>query len=531
MSVSVRSLPACVDPVAQPGRLVDARAGSGVVFAHAESPFPDDLPDDWDGDTFRGVFGGGVVAADLDRDGHIDLFFANGGGANGLFWGRGDGTFDDANAFAAGVSFSDEDTAFVSAADMDGDGDLDLLLTGWKTRRLLENLGSRFFEDVTAGSGIEAPPGYPGASAWADFDRDGDLDVFAGNYGLPNTGRRGAEAVPSSLYVQEDGVFVDRAGTLLPTEAGEEGIVLHAQWQDLDGDGAVDLVQVNDFGASQGNTMLWQGDGAGGAFVDRMPESGMGTLPFPMGTEFVDLDGDGQQDVFFSDLGMSHLYKRTDTWTWVDVRDTWASTVPDRDSDVSWSVVPLDLGGSGRPGLYVAHGPLESTGGTEEDPIPFEAEQPDRYLVPQGRGAQVVVAQVDVVEPPQIGRARGVAVADLNEDGVPDVVVNNLGGQPSLFLGQCTPANRLWVRLSDPTTPENQHAIGAQVEVEVDGVVQRQTLHAGGPGSGCAQEPVVHFGLAGATAVDRLTVRWPDGRETELGSVCAHCVLTLTARE
>jgi hypothetical protein len=122
-------------------------------------------------------------------------------------------------------------------------------------------------------------------------------------------------------------------------------------------------------------------------------------------------------------------------------------------------------------------------------------------------------------------------VADFNEDGVPDVVVNNLAGQPSLLLGQCTSANRLWVRLSDPTTPGNQHAVGAEVEIELEGRVQRQTVHGGGPGSGSAQEPVVHFGLGSATAVERLSVRWPDGRETELRNLCAHCVLTVTARE
>ena len=114
---------------------------------------------------------------------------------------------------------------------------------------------------------------------------------------------------------------------------------------------------------------------------------------------------------------------------------------------------------------------------------------------------------------------------------MPDVVVNNLAGQPSVLLGQCTAANRLWVRLVDPTTPGNQHAIGAQVEVEQDGVVQRQTVHAGGPGSGSAQEPVVHFGLGDATSVDRLTIRWPDGRVTGLGQLCSHCTLTVTAEE
>lgn len=523
-------LPRCDHPTPLPGALRNGLPGSGLLFRHRESPFPTDLPDDWPGDTFQGTFGAGVVAADFDRDGHIDVFLSNGGGANVLFWGRGDGTFESADVRTSGVGFWEEDTGFVSTADYDGDGDLDLLLSGWQTRRLLNNQGDRTFVDVTTQAGIAPPPGYPGASAWADFDNDGDLDLFAGNYGVPTSGYDGAEAVPSFLYVQQpDGTFVDRAPELLPTASGREGIVLHAQWDDLDLDGDLDLLQVNDFGATQGNTMLWENTGPNSPFVDRMPQTGMGTLAFPMGTELLDLDGDDEADLFFSDLGQTHLFHRADTWSWVDVRDTWAAGTPDRDSDASWSVVRLDLAGNGRPGVYVAYGPLDSDAGEPGQEVPFDPHQPDRLLLPLGFDSATTLVEADVFEQPQTGRSRGVAVADFNEDGVPDVVFNNIGGHPALLMGTCTDQRRLWVRLEVPGSPGNVHAIGAEVTVEAAGLVQRQTVHAGGPGSGSAQEPVLHFGVANATAVDRLTVRWPDGRETVIDDACVDCRLTVIA--
>lgn len=518
------ALPGCGAPVASPGALRDGLAGSGVVFVHRLCT----APDHGDAQGFQGTFGGGVVAADLDRDGHVDLYLGSGTGSNGLFWGRGDGTFDPANSFAVGASLDQEDTAFFAAADYDGDGDLDLAAAGWQTLRLLENQGNRFFEDVSEEAGLVPPPGFSGALAWADFDQDGDLDLFAGTFGVPvsEMGTWGPSPVRSTLWVQEDGVFVDHAERLFGLADADAGLALHAEWHDLDGDADLDLVQVNDFGETRANSFLWENPGGGAPFVDRMPESGLGVLMAPMGVTYRDLDGDDFGDLVFSDIARVRAFRRVGPWSWADAEEVWLGGVSNRESDVSWSVVPVDLSGWGQPGLYLSYGPIHDAAPGTGDP--YRAEQADRFLVPGGWGTSLSYTTGVVFPERQTGRARGVATADFNEDGVPDIVVNNLAGQPSLFFGECTEARRFWVSLRDDRSPGNRHAVGAEVTVTADGLVQRQELLAGGPGSASSQEPSLHFGVGNAERVDFVTVRWPDGTTSAVADLCANCRVVLS---
>ncbi len=519
-----RPLPSCAAQADSPGLLQDALADSGVDFVHVESPFPD-LGPDWEGDSFRGVFGGGVVAADLDGDGHIDLLLANGGGANGLYWGLGNGQFSRGDAEAAGLALSDEDTAFLAPADFDGDGDLDVLTTGFGSVRLMQNRGDGHFEDVAEGLGIADVPAYPGTAAWGDIDQDGDLDLFVGAYGLPAEGYEGAEPIDSALYENRDGRFVDITADALPYRDGAQGLVLHARFQDLDSDGDLDLMQVNDFGASRGATQLWEN--VGGSFVDRAAEAGLGELPYPMGGIAQDLDEDGILDLVFSDLGQISVFKGLGPWSFADSGSVWGADLPEQQSDASWSVVDLDLDGSGGPALYLSHGPVEGEPLAHDPDYPFDPAQPDRLLVMGGTAeAPRLQSRPEAFDEPQIGRGRGVAVADLNEDGVPDLVVNNIGGAPGLMLGACTPQARSWIRLEWPGSA-NPAAIGATVRVEAGGRGTTRTVLAGGPGSGSGQDPILHFGLGESAAIDRIELRWPDGARSEVAGACGRCSLVL----
>ena len=510
--------PACESPVAAPGGWTDGLPGSGVGFTHYA---PEELLFDDEDFTLPLAFtvSAGVVSADLDQDGAVDLYFPQTEGDNALYWGNGDGTFQLANPGDAAVT--GELASSASAADFDGDGDLDLAVMMLHGIRLLR-LDGRTFTDVTDALGISQADGTAGTPSWADFDGDGDLDLYEGRHALAVYSDLDIDAAPDRLWRNDGDTFTNVVSDF-PLVAGD-GAWLHGVWDDFDGDGDLDLFHVNDFGDADVNSFLWENGGpAGGgwSWTDRLPASGAGVMQAPMGALVRDLNGDGLLDLWISGLGETVIYRALSAWEFVDATIAWAPAMSHVISDVSWSVVDVDLDGDGVPGVLIVYGPLPS----EPDDPGFDPLQPDRFFVGDptngyvDRGAAVFPA-------PQDGDSRGVGLSDMNADGVPDLVIGHVNGAPSLLLGRCTANRRLVVHLRDPTS-RNRFAIGARVTVQAGGATQVQTLRAGGRGTYSGSDPVLFFGM-GAADVATVTVRWPDGVEQVLADACAHCRLTVT---
>ncbi len=519
--------PACPDPAPTPGRFHDGLPGSGVDFVHASDPAftsGDELEM-----PFAEVTAAGLAVADFDDDGEVDLFFTQMVGANALYWGLGGGGWERADD--GPWALPDDLTATARAVDVDGDGLLDLDVAGRDSVHFFRNLGGRRFEDVTAATGVAPREGWPGASAWADVDGDGDLDLFAGGYVVRALTFPGWVVEPTvhALWRNDGGVFTDRSGDFGFDYAGHDsGATIHAVFRDLDDDGDPDLLQVNDFGGEEGLTRPWENvgpDGDGWAWRDRGPDTGMGPLFSPMGVSYADLDGDGVEDLWFSDLGLTTVYRRLAPYLWTDVTLVWASGVENGRFDASWSTVPIDLDGDGVPSVYIAYGQLPPVFRGPDTP---EVPQPDRFLVSQRTGEGTIRftdRAADVFPDPQDAISRGAAVADLDRDGVPDLVVGHVRDPPSVLMGRCTAASRLVVAPRDDTT-RNRFAVGARVTVEAGDLRLTDEVLGGGRGTFSSGEPVVFFGLGDARTVDRLEVRWPDGEVTEWTDVPAHARLT-----
>ena len=510
--------PECASPVAAPGGWTDARVAAGVDFEHF---VPMEFLFDEDDYTLPLAFtvAAGVVSADLDQDGAVDLYFPQTVGANALYWGNGDGTFTIGNPGDAGLP--DELSATASAADFDGDGDLDLAVMQMHGIRLLR-LDGRVFTDVTDDLGITQADGTAGTPSWADYDGDGDLDLFEGRHALAVYSDLDIDPAPDRLWRNDGATFTDVMSTF-PLVAGD-GAWLHGVWDDFDGDGDLDLFHVNDFGEADVNSFLWENggaDGGGWSWTDRLADSGMGVLVAPMGSLVRDLDGDGWLDIWISGIGEMVIYRSLGPWSFVDATLSWAPSMLHVISDISWSVVDIDLDGDGVPGVLVTYGPLPSEPGDPE----YDPDQPDRFFVGDpsagyaNRGPAVFPSVQD-------GDSRGVGVSDLNGDGVPDVVIGHVNGPPSILVGQCTANNRLVVRLRDPSS-NNRFGIGARVTVTSDSGAQVQTMRAGGRGTYSGSDPVLFFGM-GQAAAATVTVRWTDGSEQVLSDACTHCPLTVT---
>jgi hypothetical protein len=273
----------------------------------------------------RGVgYAMGAAAADYDNDGHVDLFVA-GVRQNQLLRNRGDGRFEDVTA-RAGIS-SGEWAVAGGWLDYDNDGRLDLLVVqyvqwspdtnpfcGDRARkisiycdprlfqglpnRLYRNRGEGMFEDVSARAGVLAHVGKGMSAAFADFDRDGRLDMFVTN-----------DTVPNFLFRNKgDGTFDEVAlvaGVSVP-DTGRPVSSMGTDFQDYDNDGWEDI----HFTALTGETFpLFRNDRRGG-FVEATQSSGLARLSVKASgwcSVIADIDNDGWKDIFTAN---SHVNDR-----------------------------------------------------------------------------------------------------------------------------------------------------------------------------------------------------------------------------
>jgi len=206
----------------------------------------------------------GVVVSDFDRDGWIDIYVANDGMPNRLWRNLGDGTFED-TALLAGCAYNRDGRAEASmgveAADFDEDGDDDIFLTHLtdETNTFYRNDGHGAFEDATAASGLGVPsrPFTGFGTAAIDLEPDGDLDLFVANGAVKTIASLAAAGDPYPLHQRNqlfrnlgDGRFAEVAPAEEPVLALSE-VSRGVCSGDLDDDGAVDLVIVNNSGPAR----------------------------------------------------------------------------------------------------------------------------------------------------------------------------------------------------------------------------------------------------------------------------------------
>jgi hypothetical protein len=261
-------------------------------------------------------FGLGVAVGDYDNDGDLDLF-VNNYGPNVLYRNNGDGTFTGVTQ-AAGVAGGNEVGAGANFLDIDGDGDLDLFVANYieftprmhivhhiagspiysgpldyppSPNRLYRNNGDGTFTDISVASGIAAHKGKGMGTVCADYDNDGDTDIFVANDEWPNflfqnDGRGHFQEVGLA-----SGVAYDLDGDAQSSMAVTCG--------DYDGDGWLDF-HVTSY--QRELATLYRNCG-NGFFEDvtRRTGAGAGTVPHvTWGNGFVDFDSDGHRDLFIA---------------------------------------------------------------------------------------------------------------------------------------------------------------------------------------------------------------------------------------
>jgi hypothetical protein len=518
----------------------------------------------------------GLAVGDVDGDGLEDLYLPQPGGQpNRLLLHQPDGTVRD-GAPAAHLQVLDNCGAAL-ILDFDNDGDEDIavaagpnILVGW-------NDGHGRFTDSTL---LEAPdaPEITSMSA-ADPDGDGDLDIYACRYvhgGVSN-------GVPTPYWNAQNGamdLYWRNEGNHAFVEAAKEvGFAAHGSryglavmWEDLDEDGDVDLYLVNDFGKN----CFYRNDG--GKFTDVAEEAGAALPAAGMGVTCADVDHDGNLDLFLTNMDSAagarittdprfqpqhpetlaayQRHARGNTLLLGDghghFRDaTDAAGVGP--SGWAWGGEFFDLQNDGWPDLYVPNGfvterddhdmasyfwrrivarsPAEEPASEEYsnawDTIRhfslFEGrswngrERNDAYVNLGGaRFAECSSALgVDFIDD-----ARVVIPMDWDDDGRVDLWVRNRTGPRLRFLRNVEPSTGHWLALDLAGTTCNRDAVGARAFVEAGGVRLRQTVYAG-DGFMCSGSRRLHFGLAGAKKADKIEIHWPGGGTQTFTGVAA----------
>jgi hypothetical protein len=255
--------------------------------------------------------GPGMAWGDVDGDGDADVYFGRSAGLGGAIYfneGRGKFVVEDFEPFDEHAKCEDMGALFFDA---DGDGDLDLFVASGSNEwpagdqlyrdRLYLNDGSGKFATAPAGTLPDLTESSSAVSA-ADFDRDGDLDLFVGTRVIPG---RYPVSPKSRLLRNEGGRFVEVTGEVAPGLL-EAGLVTGALWSDANGDGWIDLLLAREWGAP---ALFLNVEGK---LSDRTDEAGCAELTgWWNGIAAGDVDGDGDLDYAVSNFGLNSKYRAT----------------------------------------------------------------------------------------------------------------------------------------------------------------------------------------------------------------------------
>lgn len=465
--------------------------------------------------------GAGLVVEDFDGDGALDVFVTGGTSPCLLFRGDGQGHLVDETAARVPVPGRRCGAYGASAADVDRDGDMDLFVAkNGEPDRLWFNDGRGHFSLREGGVGLWAHGCGSRSGSWGDMDGDGDLDLFVSRHhvvwgaedrcpevaALPGTSIPGGDA--NSLYEnQGDGTFREVSERL--GDAGLHGYTFQGGWVDLDGDGNLDLYQVNDYGGVASPCLPLLGDGTG-HFTPASPAAGLTFRADGMGLGIADLNEDGAPDLAVTDIDRLHLLISDGDGAWYNAAPS-VGLEPRASSAqrASWGGELADLDNDGDVDFVTVFGPTEGFL-LDEDTTP---EQPDALFV-QGDDGRFTDVGPDWGWS-DVGVGRGLVVVDFNGDGWLDLFkADYRQGLPTAYLARCGAAAWLSIELEGAWSV---HPWGARVEVDAGGQTHTRWMAPSSTSMASSGPASVHVGLGEHDHVDGMRVFWSDGSVSAFG--------------
>ncbi len=495
--------------------------------------------------------GAAVSVVDFNRDGWSDLYVTNSGegSKNALFKNNQDGSFTDVAAELGIADVNQAGTGVSMGAvwgDYDNDGYEDLFLYKWGKPELFHNDAGQKFTRVSEKAGL---PAWVNANTavWFDYDRDGRLDLFLGGYYAEDVDLwhlKNTKIMPESFEYAKNGgrkyLFHNLGDGAFEEVSQKAGIdtrrwALAATVADLRGTGNQDLFIANDYGISE----LYFNDGK--QFREAGNDTGVGFSPKSgMNASVGDVLNQGRYAIYVSNISEEGvLIQGNNLWvpregTGGDAikYDNLASAMDVEIGGWSFGAQFGDLNNDGNLDLYLVNGYVSAdrnhnywydfskiAGGNSTiisdaahwpamDGRSLSGYQQKKVWLNDGAGKFVDVAQA--VGANDVFDGRSVALVDLWNRGVLDVVVANQRGPLLIYKNNVAPENK-WIDFELEGVSSNRSAIGAQVKLFWDGRQQVQSV-SGGNGFCSQNQRRLHFGLGKNPQIERAEIRWPSGK-------------------
>lgn len=525
--------------------------------------------------------GGGVAIGDLNNDGLADIFLTGNLAPNRLYFNKGNMTFEDVTQ-SAGVIGTRGWYTGTTLVDINNDGWLDIYacLSGnlpgpYRANQLFINNQDGTFTEKAKAYGI-ADEGYATQATFFDYDLDGDLDLFILNHNVvpisdfkPSQVRNIYDPhVGDRLYLNEGGIFID-VSLSSGIHTNPLGYGLGVSVGDLNGDHYPDIYIANDF-IEHDYCYLNNGDGT---FRDVVKSAFNQVSQFSMGTDMADVNNDGLLDIMTVDMIAEDNYRQKTTMRPMD-RSIFYYAVEDgfhyqymhnglqlnrggerfsnisklagvSNTDWSWAPLLMDLDLDGYKDLMVTNGYKKDI--SNKDYVSFEKKQMHDFKEGKITNSEMFRALLDAAPVTKIGNyvfknngdytfskmneawnfeheafSNGAAYGDLDNDGDLDLVINNIDERAFVYQNQTreTSEKAHYLRLKLKGPAQNTFGMGAKVWIHAGDKIQ-YVDHSLSRGFQSSMDPVLCIGLGTAARVDRLEVRWPDGKVSVLTDIAA----------
>ena len=481
--------------------------------------------------------GGGAAFLDFDQDGFMDIYTCSGTWVEGfsktkppasdhynrLYRNLKDGTFQEVSkkAGVAGPWYS----MGVTVGDINNDGYPDIYVSNYGDNTLYLNKGDGTFKDITDQAGVGGGTNCSVGAVWLDFDNDGLLDLYVGNYlnydpdysyyyapdGFPG---------PLAYDSQKDVLYKNLGNNNFEDVTTRMGIIdidgraMGVGAADYDDDGFVDIYVANDHTANY----LWHNDGGTG-FTDVGTLSGTGfsqagEATVSMSVDFADYNQDELLDIFISDDNYCSLYENIGNGVFKD--NSYASGISMASGQfVGWSSSFLDYDNDGKPDIFKANGELKHLYGQEDQLF---------KNIGEGKFSDVSLDLSTYFREEHVGR--GACMGDYDNDGDLDIYIVNLNGSGK-FLRNNKGNVSNWIILDLAGTKSNRDGIGCRIKIVSDSAVQTSQKKST-TGYLSQNDSRIHFGLGEADIIDQIEIRWPSGTYQVLEQIASNQILKIT---